>query len=294
MNNASRIILVMAALAAMTIAGAGCGGKQRPAPAAQPGAAFQVRITPDLPDPGTPLSVIIEPMYDSLRYEVQWLANGAPAGQTVNTAFFTRASFIGDALRAKVTAYSGTTAVGTAESPEVTVADVKPVVDSIALDPFPVNTTATSLTVRPRMSQQTPGTTFHCRWVIQGVRLNDSSTTVAVTLSAGQIIFVEVTPYNGVNPGKPIHLSTTVLNGPPVFGGITFVSQDSTGNRYTVTAKDPDGDSVSFQLMGYVKGVSLKPSGALLLAPGVRQTTLTIRASDSRGSWVEQPFTVGQ
>ena len=96
------------------------------------------------------------------------------------------------------------------------------------------------------------------RWLADDVAIANATTTsyTPVTIDIGKTITFEVTPVasSGVLTGAPVRSNglKIVTNNPPFFtsGSAIGVAEDIILTGYTATAKDADGDTITFSLSG--------------------------------------------
>ncbi|MCF6257475.1 MAG: hypothetical protein L3J98_12085 [Gammaproteobacteria bacterium] len=96
------------------------------------------------------------------------------------------------------------------------------------------------------------------RWLADDVAIANATTTsyTPVTIDIGKTITFEVTPVasSGVLTGAPVRSNglKVVTNNPPFFtsGSAIGVAEDIILTGYTATAKDADGDTITFSLSG--------------------------------------------
>lgn len=289
-------ILALAAGAAITVCLAGCA--KQAGTINRPPVVRSLEISPRDPNTSTSLGVTVigdDPDGNDIQYRVEWLVNGAPAATTGDRDLFSYRFSPGDKVYVRVTPSDGTVSGEAVTSKEVVIAYEQPAIDTLEMHPFPVTSGRISLEIRPRLKATPRGeVTYTCRWRIADKYLPDSGTVITAQLKAGDQVLVEVKPRVATIPGKSFRFVTTALNGPPVIQSITLQSQDSTGYRYVVMASDPDSDRISFQLGGNPAGPQIDPAKGIIYIPGgSKEKALTIRVTDSRGSWTEQDFTVG-
>ncbi len=109
----------------------------------------------------------------------------------------------------------------------------------------------------------------------------------------GDIITVQVTPFDGEDYGKTIRLKTRVFNSVPVFSA-NKPFLDGNIYKYQITATDPDGDTLTYTLKKGPEGMSIDPGTGMITwdvdseDEGVYDIEVSI--SDNNGGEIIVPF----
>jgi hypothetical protein len=135
--------------------------------------------------------------------------------------------------------------------------------------------------------------TFKYQWTVNKVFAGEESR-FNQELKRGDIITVEITPYDAEDYGKSIKLEREVFNSLPVisersssFDGETYI--------YQIAATDPDNDKLTFTLEEGPAGMSVdQSSGIITWDAGPGKTGIydvKVSVSDNHGGKILVPFT---
>jgi hypothetical protein len=135
--------------------------------------------------------------------------------------------------------------------------------------------------------------TFTYAWIINGEPAGTEQHLKA-SLKRGDSFSVTVTPYDGVAYGRPIILERELRNLPPMIGEQQNVFFDGQTLTCTITANDPDGDTVSYALKDEPKGMTIgKDTGVLTYnvpAEAFGKISFTVSVTDGQGGESAKEF----
>lgn len=133
---------------------------------------------------------------------------------------------------------------------------------------------------------------FIYRWAINGVFAGEESYLEA-EFKRGDVITLEVTPFDRTESGKGVRLSTTIVNSLPVVSE-SDPSFDGKLYKYQVTATDPDQDMLKYKLLKGPDGMNVDPGGLVTweVRPEDKGThDVEVSITDDQGGEVVMPFT---
>jgi hypothetical protein len=107
------------------------------------------------------------------------------------------------------------------------------------------------------------------------------------TIQRGDKFSVTITPFDGIEQGKPFTLTRDVGNLPPRINRHEDYSFDGTTYSYNVDASDPDGDALSYFLKSGPEGMTIDQASGVVAwqVPGdfVGEAKYEVAASDGKG-----------
>lgn len=135
---------------------------------------------------------------------------------------------------------------------------------------------------------------FKYRWYLNGKFVSDRDI-LDIEKKRGDIITVEITPYDNEIEGKIVKLETRVFNSVPVVSESTPLFEDNI-YRYQVVATDPDGDTLTYKLQDAPRGMSIDPTKGIVTwkvdSSYKGEIEYKILISDNHGGEVLIPVTV--
>ncbi len=133
---------------------------------------------------------------------------------------------------------------------------------------------------------------FKYKWTVNG-KFAGEEDFIDGELKRGDIITVQVTPFDGEDYGKTIRLKTGIFNSVPVFSA-NKPFLDGNIYKYQITATDPDGDTLTYALKEGPEGMSIDPATGIITwnvgseDEGVYDIKLSI--NDNNGGEIIVPF----
>jgi hypothetical protein len=201
---------------------------------------------------------------DPEGYRYQWLVDGVDVGTaaTLDGTSFDR----GQSVVCRLTPFDGRDDGAPVDSGAVVVQNTAPVLSSVVLShstPREGDTLAAALT--GAFDADGDAITFSYRWLVDGVEVGTAATLSSDAFDKGQVIQVEVIPFDGSDSGMPVKSGlVTAVNTPPVATGVPLSpSSPKTNDDVLATASslDVDGDTVSFAYAWYVNGSRVTATG---------------------------------
>jgi outer membrane protein assembly factor BamB len=189
----------------------------------------------------------IDPDGDAIVYQYAWSLNGHPvAGAKGLTRFTAQPLKKHDLLRVEVTPFDGELA-GPVASAECQVINTPPGPPGIALEPKePTAGTGVRVAVqRPAADRDGDPISYRYVWTRDGLPAPfETGAIPPATLRHGEVWKVEVTPFDGEEPGEPVVAQVTVKNTPPATPSVLVVPEvAAVGQELTCQARTPAKDA---------------------------------------------------
>jgi hypothetical protein len=190
---------------------------------------------------------------DTVTYNYEWSLNGrVVSGAKGQTRFTAQPLRKHDVLRLTVTPFDGELA-GPPAGAECQVANTPPGPPEIALSPAePTALTGVQAVVkRPSVDRDGDSVAYRYAWSRDGLPVPfDGPAIPASTLRHGEVWRVEVTPFDGEEPGAPVAAKVTVKNTPPAAPEVLLVPEVAgVGQELTcqvkAAARDADQEAVT-------------------------------------------------
>ena len=225
-----------------------------------------VHITPDPPTTTDPLAVVMDSVSydldgDTISYGYRWYRNGVYSGDTTNP-LAASATTRGEVWTVEVTPNDGY-GDGTAGSDSVTVGNSLPSITSAAITPTTAYTSDTlTATASGFADSDGDSASYRYQWLVNGSRVSGAtnSTLSGSTFGRGDIIGVEITPWDGYDVGTAVASSTmTILNTTPTTPGVDLTpvypeTTDTLTCAVSSASTDADGDSITYTYSWTVNG----------------------------------------
>lgn len=221
--------------------------------------------------------------------EIQWYVNDIRKDSVKGTSFSASDLCKGDVVRASI--IKGDKQY---RSNEIVVQNTPPVISEARLLPqTPKSGSRLTIAVKAGDADH-DAISFRYKWSLNDVFAGEENY-LETELKKGDIITVEVTPFDDEGPGKGVRLKKSVYNSLPVitesvpsFDGKTYV--------YQITAADPDGDSLTYTLKDGPQGMTVDPEKGVItwqVPPGDTESRdVVISVSDGRGGELILPLNV--
>ena len=197
---------------------------------------------------------------DASASEVQWLVNGADAGDgdTLSSGFTG-----GDLVTCVVVAHDGYNA-GNTRSSAVEIISTAPTIDSVSVEPDhpTVDSVLTCAWEGFDAIDGDPDQSTVAWWI--GEDLVGTGLTLEDAFVKDQVVTCTVTPFDGVRSGVPVSAGVTVVNAKPMVLSVHIDPDSPLTNDVAsavVEVHDPDGDEVSLTYSWTVDGDSALCSG---------------------------------
>ncbi|NOZ70281.1 MAG: hypothetical protein GXP46_13830 [Deferribacteres bacterium] len=219
--------------------------------------------------------------------EINWYVNDIKVESAKGTRFTSDELRKGDIVRAVVVK-------GKKELPsnEIIIKNTPPVTLRAELSPAMPRANSTIIVDIKTSDIDGDNITFKYKWTVNG-KFAGEEEFLDGDLKRGDIITVEVTPFDGEDYGKTIRLNTKVFNSVPVFSARKPYLEGNT-YKYQITATDPDGDELTYALKEAPEGMSIDPATGMITwnvtskDEGVYDVKVSI--SDNNGGEIIVPF----
>ena len=225
-----------------------------------------VHITPDPPTTTDPLAVVMDTVSydldgDTISYSYRWYRNGVYSGDTSNP-LAASATTRAEVWTVEVTPNDGY-GDGTAGSDSVTVGNALPSITAAAISPTTAYT-ADTLTATASGFADSDGDAagYRYQWSVNGSSVSGAtnSTLAGSYFVRGDIVGVQITPWDGYEVGTTLTASTvTILNTAPTTPGVDLTpvypeSSDTLTCAVSTASTDADGDSLTYAYSWTVNG----------------------------------------
>jgi hypothetical protein len=134
---------------------------------------------------------------------------------------------------------------------------------------------------------------YKYRWALNG-RFAGEESYLEGDIKRGDEVTVSITPFDGEDSGRPIHLESIVQNSLPVFSeNQPFFKGDT--YEYHVKATDPDNDTLVYTLLEKPDGMIIDSSSGIIKwkvgmeNEGIYDIKVSIK--DNNGGEIIVPFT---
>lgn len=233
----------------------------------QPPVVDAVSLTPVEPQTADTLACAAasasDPEGSPLTLATRWWVTGTllpVSAETLDGSWFDR----GDWVQCGITASDGALSSDETRSAVVTVRNTPPVLDAVALTPEdPTVDTVLSCVPGASSDADGDGVSLSYAWTVDGTVVPASDATLDGTwFDAGSVVSCAVTPADGFEEGVAVRSPTvTIVNTPPTVGGVS-VTPDTPRPEEVLTCvavgvEDPDGDTVTYEVVWYVDGVEV-------------------------------------
>ncbi len=262
-----------------------------------------VRLLPDPVMPKEPIKAEVDaddPDGDSLMFRLQWFANGQPIAGETKPVLPPHTVKRGDQIAVEVVPMDGTVEGVPVRSQTVAIPNTPPEIVNLTLEPGQPHVGDTIKVDAQGKDQDNDSVGFRFRWLRNGTQVSDGETSQLATAgyARGDVIMVEVTPFDSIDKGQPFRSpAIVVVNNDP---RITSTPPDRTVQgryEYVVAASDPEGDPVTFDLEAAPPGMTVdKRTGRIeWQVPPALQGSHRVRVvvRDDHGGSGFQEFEVG-
>jgi hypothetical protein len=250
---------------------------------------LQVRILPDNPTSWHDLQA----MYSGEKgVSYSWEKNGATLASEKTDKLSRKNLAKGDRISVTVRAGNET------GSATVVIGNAPPQVLSIALEPAVVYT-GVDLTAKPNaVDPDGDEIRYNYQWAINDRETTDNGPVLkGDRFKKGDRITLAVTPSDGADQGSPYKVTVaTIRNTPPFFTSSPPENFMASQYTYSVTAKDLDGDKITYSLASAPKGMTIDPDSGVVTwrisAEDSGAHEVEIVASDSDGARSTQKYSL--
>lgn len=231
---------------------------------------------------------IIKLKQGKIIQKVEWYVNGTQDESSQGTTFSPGNLKKGDTVYALVT--SGRNEIKTNE---IVMRNTAPVITKAVLSP-PAPRVSDRISVDLNGLDADHDTiSYTYKWYVNNQHKSDEDYLNA-ELKRGDIISVEITPFDQESKGNTLRLEGAIVNSPPVVTENTPVFNNM---KYTCTftATDPDGDALTFELREGPEGMSIDPGNGTLTwnvePQDIGTHEVKVMVSDRNGASILVPIT---
>jgi len=253
-------------LALCSIMVCSCDSAKRGAPESSKGVpqqfsgTLQVRIMPDNPTSWNDLQALYS---GDKGVSYSWEKNGATLEGEKTEKLSRKKLAKGDRITVTVRAGNET------GSATVVIGNAPPQVASVEITPAVVYA-GTDITAKPNASDPDgDNIRYDYLWAINDVEVTENSPLLkGERLKKGDRVTLVVTPSYGEEKGSPYRVNVaTVRNASPFFVSTPPESFSAVQYTYRASAKDPDGDKITYTLAEAPKGMTIDPVSGMITWP---------------------------
>lgn len=259
-----------------------------------------VEIVPATPDRKTVLTARFEtedPDHDPVTVKYQWFVDGSHVGDQPILALNDFRQ--GDLVTVEITPSDGTASGKPMESPPVKIVNNPPVVKSIRLSPSEPKAGQEISVEAEGVDPDDDPIRYQYEWQVNGkpVDGNDGNVLDGAFVHSADKIVVMVIPSDSFSEGKSkLSQVIAVQNQPPEITSSPPAGMQGDQYTYQMTAKDSDGDTITYRLLEGPSGMKLDPTSGLLewkaayLPDG--KANVVVRVEDGKGGKSIQQFVI--
>lgn len=277
--------------------------KEAAAPENSPPRITSLSIIPERPYADNALRAVvkgIDPDRDPVSFLYQWEKEGFDISGE-NSAWLGSGKLKGgDTVSVRVTPFDGKIRGESVRSNSIIIINTPPRITTAFISPNQATIRATLTAMGVAEDIDGDPLTYIYRWIINEEEIagESSQRLDCSSFKKGDRIEVEITPSDGKAQGEPVKTFAIVIqNSSPSINSNPPTSL-SKGNLYSyqVTARDPDGDPLSFKLNQAPEGMTIDESSGLIQWKPTREDTgsyeVEILAMDNDGGQATQKYSL--
>ncbi len=232
----------------------------------------------------------------SLRH--QWIVNGTPLEAQTGPSLAPDLVKRGDRVSVEVVPISVRGRGVSYTSDEVRVVNTPPEVTQLKVEPFPPKIGDRLITRTEDNDVDGDSVTYTFLWLRNNEEVvsdGEEGTLDTTGFKRGDEIVLEVTPHDGTAPGQPLTSDPIVIaNSPPEITSKPPTRFPRGQYVYAVTARDPDGDPVTYGLETAPAGMAIDPKTGRLewkltnASKGTHQVRVTASDGQEGGPAVQE------
>ena len=246
--------------------------------------------------------VCTDPEDDPIQYTFRWFVNGELVQEgsrnTLDPGLFQKESKV----YAEIIPADKYSSGGPMSTESVTVRNIPPVIESVSLTP--VDPPAGEIITAEPVSKDPDGeeVRYKYQWYVNGqpvTELQESNQFKTKGLKKRDIVHAVVIPSDFDSEGVPKNSDVVmVTNNAPNITSSPPHSLEDGRYAYQVTAKDPDGDKLTYKLLAFPPGMTINANtGLIQWAPpkemtGKQDVPVKISVEDGDGGSVTQTFSL--
>ena len=260
----------------------------------------KIRIFPSNPDLGATLNAEVTQdnvSQGAVQYDYRWRVNGKEVGD--QPALPLQGFHQGDLVELEVTPSNGGGAGLPVRSLPVMIGNRPPKITRLRLVP---NTPAVGEAVRAEVeATDADGNSiqYKYQWYVndQPIEGDQGELLDGKRFHSGDTIHVIITPFDGFSDG-PARTAQPVLvvNRPPKISSMPPTEMKGGQYVYQISANEPDGDTLRFQLVQGPSGMTLDSASGLLVwktdVSSDKETEVIVEVDDAKGGKDIQQFTL--
>lgn len=304
----SSVPILLSLVLGLTVVG-GCTGEEphggNPVSSHQPpnGQSLVVGRVSIAPNPvlrHRPISVSVEKDEThgpGVTYRYQWFVNGVGVYGATSSTFDPASLRRGDAVTVEVIASNGQRESAPYRTAPALVRNVPPTISRVVVEQDSSAVGSRLLATVAAADADQDDIRYVYRWLRNDSMVKEGPENVLETsgLARKDLVTVEVTPYDLDGAGSPARATPLVVgNNPPQILSQPSVVTNSGLYEYAVEAKDPDGDTVFFELEIAPPGMTIdRATGRLVwkMSPAISGTShVKLIALDGQGARGWQEF----
>jgi hypothetical protein len=260
----------------------------------------KVEIVPSSPNLGDVLKVQLlaeGPSSEAVTYRYRWLVN---QNEVSNEPILPLKDYRqGDTVSVEVTLSNGEASPISRQSAPVKIGNNPPIVKSVKISPAEPKANQEIEAVVEAVDPDGDPVSYSYKWQVNAQSVEDESGSVLegkYVHSADQIS-VTVTPRDSFTDGTPLTSQPIlVTNEPPEINSLPPSAAQDDVYSYQIDAKDPDGDSLKYQLIEGPDGMSLDPASGLLIwkvaSASDDKANVKVQVDDGKGGKSIQQFSI--
>ena len=260
----------------------------------------KVEIVPSSPNLGDVLKVQLlaeGPSSDALVYKYRWLVN---QNEVSNEPILPLKDYRqGDTVTVEVTLSDGEESAISRQSAPVKIGNNPPVVKTIKLSPPEPKANQEIEAVAEAVDPDGDPVSYSYKWLVnaQPVESDNGSVLDGKYVHSADQISVTVTPRDSFTDGTPLTSQPVlVTNQPPEINSLPPSGAQNDVYSYQIDAKDPDGDSLKYQLIEGPTGMSLDSATGLLTwkvaSASDDKANVKVQVDDGKGGKSIQQFSI--
>ena len=234
---------------------------------------------------------------DPIKYQYQWIVNGLPVAAVMGPQFLTAQLKKGDEISVELIPSDGKVNGSAFKTGSVTVGNTAPQIDEIHMEPAPLHR---GEILKARVVARDPDgdpVQLSYKWFLNGKELPGPQTDTLDTqpFRKKDVLRVLVTPSDGQAAREPLFgMPVTIENAPPRITSTPSTALNDGQYLYQVIAKDPDEDTISYELKEAPSGMTIEAATGKVvwrLTPESKgKHHVVIVAKDNENARTEQDF----
>ena len=234
---------------------------------------------------------------DPITYKIKWFLNGREIGEGMSFAYEEVQK--GDGISAEVTPFDGTDWGESVRTNEITVIGLPPKILSLQIAPESLFVTTPQVVVTALVEDPDKDSVrLIIHWVVRDEVIQDTVNALQLSrfgLKKNDVITGSAFVDDGEYRSDAFFFELHIANAPPVF----TTTYDSVKTKpdsiyYKLPITDPDGDTLSFELIDAPTGINIDQENGIIYGNAGELDTfdILIRATDDDGAYLDAKFTL--